>query len=108
MSIKTAITRDKNNFDHLYVYRELTYKLAYGRFKDHPGETDAVFAHLSAVAKEPPPDGRSIEELVGSIGLLDYELSKVEEFLVPETLNTAWRGIATKGTEEIRFYVERP
>ena len=109
MSIKTAVTREDSSFDTLLVYRELTYRLAYARFKEPPEDVDAELEKLKAAAKEQELEAvADVSEIRKVLGLQDYELSKVETYLVPMTLNTVTRGIATKGDREIRFYVERP
>lgn len=109
MSIKSAISRDEKSFGVIYTYRELTYKLAHVRFDTLADADDVVFEQLKAEAKEPPLDERPLEEMVKNLGLVGYELSKVETFVIPETLNTVVRGIAKRGDDrEILFYVERP
>lgn len=108
MTIKTAMTREDKSFDTLLVYRELTYKLAYGRFRDAPTDPDAEFERLKAAATEQEPAADPIEEAATSLGLTGWELSKIEEYLVPTTLNTVHRGVAKKDGKEVRFYIERP
>lgn len=108
MSTTFAIFRGAEDFYERASYRELTYKLASRRLKAGD-DTNVVAEELKAEAEEQPPaDGAIIDTAIESLGLTGYELSKVETYLLPTTLNTVTRGIAKKGDEEIRFYIERP
>jgi len=108
MSEKTAISRDANSFANIYTYRELTYRLAYARFENGPDDVDALFAEMKEKAAE-VDIFYDIAEILRKMGIDDsWVQSKVETFLIPETLNTVTRGIATKNDKEVRFFIERP
>lgn len=113
MTIKTAVSRDEKTFGVIYTYRELTYRLASRQVEtDSEGWNSKVFEELEREAVEPPLVERPLEEIVKSLGLDGWELSKVETYVIPDTLNTVHRGIATRdngfGKREVHFYVERP
>lgn len=111
MTIKTAVTRDEKTFANRYTYRELTYKLASRIVEgDDVSDPEWLFHTLAQEATTVPPANHNdmIDGVIARLGLTDHNLSKVETFLIPETLNTAVRGIATKDDKEIRFYIERP
>lgn len=107
MTVKTAVSRDSATFANRYTYRELTYKLATRLLKDAPDDIDKLFEELKAEATEQPAN-TSLNGTLAVLGLIGYELTKVEEYLIPETLNSVTRGIASKDGKDVRFYVERP
>jgi hypothetical protein len=108
MSEKLVWMRDQATFKMRLTYRELTYKLA-SRLVEKDEDDSIIEGVLRAAAAEVDPEVLDIADMVhNKLGLPDYELSKVETFVMPLTLNTVWRGIAKKGDHEVRFYVERP
>jgi len=108
MSEKTAVSRDDMSFMNVYTYRELTYRLAYARFEEEPADLDALFEELKAKATEQDVIYDTVA-ILQKMGIDDsWVTSKVETFLIPETLNTVTRGIATKDGKEVRFFIERP
>lgn len=110
MTEKYVVMRDEKTFQNRITYRELTYKLSSMLLEEGQETDDALQAKLWGMAKEvQPAEILDIEKFVHDrLGLVGYELSKVETYLIPETVNTVWRGIATKDGQEVRFYVERP
>lgn len=108
MTERVVVMRDEKAFKNRVTYRELTYKLATRLLEDGEPVDETLTAKLWGAAKEQEPTERPLEEICDSLGLVGWELSKVEEYLLPMTLNTVHRGVAKKDGKEVRFYVERP
>ena len=108
MTVKTAVSRDPASFGLVYTYRELTYKVCYARLEKEPEDLDALFEELKQKAGE-VEFVHDIPEMLRKLGIDEsWVQSKVETFVMPETLNTCTRGIATKDGKEVRFLLEHP